>query len=310
MAQAKSSISSSKYVLNDLLKLPDNVSIVCDDGEVRANMELLSVRSDFFSRGFNNPCFMESQNKSIRMKGCSKAAMEAVKTYLYTGKMNFDELGMHTLLYIMNVSREILIEEELFNCIETYIKHQTRCLWKYEGERRKKKHRGILPRSFELVERFRLDDLWDVLLKHFNLHLAYLTGRMNRYAYAVLDREMEKITMKAVDRNKMVILEDLKSLPLNIVKKILLCGVGAGYTAVMLKSLTKGRFQCFLAWYEANEEICSDEDKKEILQSFNFDHFTGEELVNVVGRSGLLPRKEVDRMVVERFRKCGEGNNQ
>ena len=104
-----------------------------------------------------------------------------------------------------------------------------------------------------------------------------------------------------------VFLKDLNSLPLNIVKKILLCGVGAGYPAHMLKSLTKGRFDMFLDWYEANEENCTEEDKKEILQSFNYDHFTGEELITVVGSSGLLPRVEVDRMVVERFRKCGEG---
>ena len=109
MTQAKSSISSSNYVLNDLLKLPDNVSIVCDDGEVLANMEILSVRSDFFGRGFNNPAFMESQNKSIRMAGCSKAAMEAVKTYLYTREMDFKQLDLDTLLYTMNISREILL---------------------------------------------------------------------------------------------------------------------------------------------------------------------------------------------------------
>ena len=285
MAQAKSSISSSKYVLNDLLKLPDNVLIVCDDGEVRANMELLSVRSDFFSRGFNNPGFMESQNKSIRMKGCSKAAMETVKTYLYTGKMNFEELCTSTLLYIMNVSREILIEEALFNCIESYFTGST------EEKGGIRSIRAISPRCFVLVERFRLDNLWDVFLKAFNLQ--------------ILD-----LTIKAMDRIKKIFMKDLKSSPLNIMKKILLSGIGADYTGDMLKSLTKGRFECFLAWYEANEEICSEEDKKEILQSFNFDHFTGEELVNVVGRSGLLPREEVDRMVVERFRKCGEGNNQ
>ena len=75
----KSSICNPKYVTKDLLKLPDNVSIACDDGEVLANMELLSVRSDFFARGFNNPAFKESQEKSLRMTGCSKAAMEAVK---------------------------------------------------------------------------------------------------------------------------------------------------------------------------------------------------------------------------------------
>ena len=285
MTPAKSSISSSRHVLNDLLKLPDNVSIVCDDGKVRANMEILSVRSDFFGRGFNNPAFMESQNKSIRMAGCSKAAMEAVKTYLYTGEMNFEELSTSTLLYIMNVSREILIEVELFNCIESYLKLDF-STGSTRGGRRIMS--AIPPSCFELVERFRLDNLWDGLLKAFNLNLIYL-------AEGILEK---------------VFLKDLNSLPLNIVKKILLCGVGADYTADMLKSLTKGRFECFLVWYEANEEICTEEDKKEVLQSFNFDHFTGEELVNVVGRSGLLPKEEVDRMVVERFRKCGEGNNQ
>ena len=74
--------------------------------------------------------------------------------------------------------------------------------------------------------------------------------------------------------------------------------------------MTKGRFDVFLAWYEANQEICPKEDKRKILQSFNYDHFSGEELVTVVGESGLLPWEEVKRMVVERFRKCGEGNNQ
>ena len=74
-----------------------------------------------------------------------------------------------------------------------------------------------------------------------------------------------------------------------------------------LKSMTKGRFDAFLAWYTANEENCTEEDKKEILRSFNYDHFSGEELITVVGESGLLPWEEVKRMVVERFRKCGEG---
>ena len=120
--QALSSICNKSHVTNDLLKLPDNIAITCDDGEVRANMELLSVRSDFFLTGFNNPGFLESRNKSLRMVGCTKAAMEAVKTYLYTGEMDFKQLELSTLLYIMNVSREIFIEEELFNSIESYIK--------------------------------------------------------------------------------------------------------------------------------------------------------------------------------------------
>merc|ERR1719291_415969 len=118
---AKSPICNPKYVTKDLLKLPDNVTITCDDGEVRANTELLSVRSVFFAREFNNPKFKESQEKRLRMAGCSKAAMEAIKAYLDTGEMDFNQPELSTLLYIMNVSREIFIEEELFSSIESYI---------------------------------------------------------------------------------------------------------------------------------------------------------------------------------------------
>ena len=107
---------------------------------------------------------------------------------------------------------------------------------------------------------------------------------------------------------------------MSIMKKILLSGFeileyslkdqfnsNGNVVEAALKSMTRGRFDVFLAWYEANQEICPKEDKRKILQSFNYDHFSGEELITVVGESGLLPSEEVKRMVVERFRKCGEG---
>ena len=255
----KSSICNPKYVTKDLLELPDNVTITCDDGEVRANTELLSVRSDFFARGFNNPRYKESQEKRLRMAGCSKAAMEAIKAYLYTGEMDFNQLELGTLMYVMNVCREILLEEDLFTSIESYIK-------------------SAFPQSVPSVIRS------DIIRNAW------------RWRGGV---------------------QQIKSLPMSIMKKVLLYEVeileaslkeyfdsNEKVVEALLKSMTKGRFHAFLAWYTANEESCTEEDKREILRSFNFDHFSGEELITVVG---LLPREEVKRMVVERFRKCGEG---
>ena len=158
-----------------------------------------------------------------------------------------------------------------------------------------------------MVERFRLDNLWDIISKSFNFHLTLLTRYKANALLVPAETEMRTLRAKRI---RSVLLEDFKSISLNIMKKLLLCGVGAGYTEDWLKFLTKGRFDMFLDWYEANEENCTEADKREILQSFNYDHFTGEELITVVGSSGLLPRVEVDQMVVERFRKCGEGNNQ
>ena len=39
-------------------------------------------------------------------------------------------------------------------------------------------------------------------------------------------------------------------------------------------------------------------EKKEILDSFNCEHFNGEELVTVVGTSGLFSREDVGEMFV------------
>ena len=153
-----------------------------------------------------------------------------------------------------------------------------------------------------LVERFRLDNLMDPLLKLSNTLITDLT------MHATRDPICEALRRSPI--------QELKSLPKNIMKNLLLCEVDVNQSvyryivsgiALWKMSLTRGRFYLFLAWYVANEESCSEDDKKEIVQSFNYDHFSGEELVTVVGRSGLLPREEVDRMVVERFRKCGCG---
>ena len=67
--------------------------------------------SDFFERSFNNPKFMESQSKSITMKGCTEAAMKAIVDYIYTGDTDLSNYDLATLLRIMNFSQEILIED-------------------------------------------------------------------------------------------------------------------------------------------------------------------------------------------------------
>ena len=36
------------------------------------------------------------------MAGCTKAAIEALKAYLYMGEIDFKQLDLDTLLYIMN----------------------------------------------------------------------------------------------------------------------------------------------------------------------------------------------------------------
>ena len=116
-------ISNMDFVTSNLLKLPKDIVIVLEDGQIEANKDLLSVRSDFFERSFNNPEFIESQSKSIIMKGCTKAAMRAIVDYIYTGDMDLSNYDLATLLRIMNFSQEILIEDDLFNRIEAFLRN-------------------------------------------------------------------------------------------------------------------------------------------------------------------------------------------
>ena len=58
----------------------------------------------------------------------------------------------------------------------------------------------------------------------------------------------------------------------------------------------------FAAWFSVNEDNCTVEEKKEILESLNYMDLSGEELVKVVGRSGMLSREEVEEMVIERLK--------
>ena len=50
---------------------------------------------------------------------------------------------------------------------------------------------------------------------------------------------------------------------------------------------------------------CTEEDKEEILKSLNYDSFSGEDLLTVVGRSWLLPWEYMEWIAVERFREGG-----
>ena len=62
------------------------------------------------------------------------------------------------------------------------------------------------------------------------------------------------------------------------------------------------RFDAFAFWLKRNE--CSDEDKKEIMDSFDLvgGSFTAEKLLTDVRRSGLYSREEIDDSVLEIIR--------
>ena len=309
-------VSNKEHVTNDLLKLPNDVVIILDDGQVEANKDLLSVRSDYFARSFNNPKFLESQSKSITMKGCTEAAMKALKNYIYTGEMDLKELSLPTLLRVMNFSRQILIEDDLYNSIEAYVKDTLNIA----------KHTSSASSSIgeymwtcteltflecpALVEEFCLDNLKEPVMQLLTTGCFFLIfWNMTKEEWKFYRPDITDSQLRLADQNRINLLPEFQKLSLKTVKDVVNMKYAKDKEFQKLFGgfgLTRIRFYLFVAWYSANEANCAKMEKKVILASFNYMDVTGEELVTVVGRSGMFPREEVDRMLIEKFRENDE----
>ena len=57
-------------------------------------------------------------------------------------------------------------------------------------------------------------------------------------------------------------------------------------------------------WLSGNE--CTEEDKRDILDSIDFNEFTVKDLLDNVRKSGLYPEDRIERRVIEMFREKDE----
>ena len=104
--------------------------------------------------------------------------------------------------------------------------------------------------------------------------------------------------IKKIDCNLEAILNDVtatdafKTLPFNLIKDIF-------QAKKRFRGQTKrrNRFKAFVVWLSANE--ASEEQKTEIVESFDFDYFTAEELLTSVRDSGLYSAKRIDKRVLD-----------
>ena len=246
-----------------------DVRITLEDGEILANKDVLSTRCEYFATMFSNNevKFIEGVTNSVDMSHCSKVIMEKIINYLFSGKMKLNDFKLEQLLKLMNMASLMLLDE-LFVNVEDYIMG-----WLPDSG----VNYGWIPdlvSGLMLAEKFKLDAVKDDLL--FELFLS----------------------LKDVPHIPDVVetYDNFKDLPLSLVKEILLLDkVGAGGVS----PTTKERFDAFVYWLSENESECNIQDKRDVIQSFNFDDFTGKELVTDVRRSGFYSVVKIDKRVME-----------
>ena len=260
----------------------NDVMIILSDGAVLANSAIMSSASDYFATMLSNDKFVEAQTKEVSMEEYgTKEAMEQVVNYIYSGDMNLEKIDFETLLEIMHLSKMLLLRtDSLFTSLEAYIIFLLGRIWS---------PLSILEllRGFMLVERYRLDSL-------------------RKHVVNVINAEMQYEEVDCYPRGAFI----LQQFNVKMIKEILLYKYDpADPTVADLDPApsTKHRFKFFQLWYSENKD-CKAEDKKIILDSFDLDDFTGEELLTVVKESGLFPEKEIDKNCIKKFKKFHKYN--
>ena len=105
-------------ITEDLLKCEEHfdVTIKCEDGEIKSSKFFLSARSEYFSTMFKEDHFLESSG--IVKFECKKIVMEKIVHFLYGKELKFDELSLEERLELYNLMKMMMIEKIVDNLEE------------------------------------------------------------------------------------------------------------------------------------------------------------------------------------------------
>jgi len=276
-----------KFV-EDILHLLKNgsfndIRIILEDGEILANKAVLSTRCEYFATMFSNKedkevKFADGEANSLDLSHChcSKVIMEKIIIYLFSGEMKFNDLNLDQLLQLMNMASLMLLNDVFVN-VEKFI-----IGWLPDSG----VNCGFLPdlvSGLILAEQFKLDSIKDEITLELHKSLKDIP-----HIPDIVEDYLE-----------------FKFLPYILVKHILLFNMGERQEMIMDSSpSTKQKFDAFVFWLSENN--CSEEEKKVIVDSFNFDDFVVEELLTDVQLSGLYSISNVCSKVLEILRKRDE----
>ena len=258
----------------DLLKLLDQGSpngndakIKLSDGEIVANKDILMVRSEYFATMFSNNKFIEGETGKVDMSHCSKAIMEKIIKFLFSGRVTFWDLTFLQLLELSHMS-EMMLLSKFKNKVDEYLLDIIR-----DGKDVK-----ILP---DLISGAKIAD-------------KYNLSSIGRYIMLEVSLKLKDIPSDAASSDA------FKSLPFKVIRGIFLNKLKSEFCSK--KPTTKQKFDAFMVWLSKNEAEVTKEDRNEIVDSFDFKDFTVEELMTSVKDSGLYSGTEVDQRVLECFK--------
>lgn len=270
-------VDGTERFLNDIRQMltegsENDVTIILKDGEILANKDVLSARSEYFSTMFrinSGASFVEGITKSVTMTHCTKVIMDKIITYLFSGKTSLQDLTLLQLIQLMNLAAMMMLNE-LKEGVENFAlgfipDSGTNCAMLPE-----------LVKGLMSAEQFKL---WTVK-KALALELYRSLRDIPNIPDVVLDHDA------------------FKNLPFDVLEDILVqveWSVESSDDFSFATSMEK--IDIFMYWLSSNN--CSAIEKKRIANSVDLDEFTAEELLTVVRKSNLFSVQLIDRKVLK-----------
>ena len=254
----------------------NDIKIVLEDGEIFANKDVLSSQSDYFATMFSNHNvkFIEGETNIVNLNYCSKKIMEKIIKFLFTGEMSLLEMSVSDLVNMVNISRMML----LFALKDDVQKHLLKI---------------IVGSSVEFLDMDVFPELVKSLIIAENLNLDTIKTSLVRELYKCICIGDDYV----VDSNCQLA---IKQIPFKLLKEIMLFGeTNESENVDEDPQLTFNRFDVFVLWLSDNE--CTDEDKKEMTDSFKFEDFDVYQLITVVMKSNLYSTQKINRRVLDLF---------
>lgn len=226
------------------------------------------ARSEYFATMLSRSKFSEGEIGAVDMSYCSKAIFGKIIKFLFSGSLQFGDLSFAQLLELSHMSEMILL---------TKIKVQVDdCINKRVEDLKKQPNKTVMIREnidlfisgLKLVEQYKLSTYKPFFIEHLYCGLV-LVGNPNEVQCS----------------------DSFKTLAFNLIKDIFLL---RPVWANPLRSIE--RLEAFMVWLSANK--VTKEETNQIVDSFNFEEFTVEELMTSVRDSGLYSAKKINDRVL------------
>jgi len=242
----------------------NDVKIRLCDGQISANKDILMSRSEYFATMFSNSRFIEGETSSVDMSHCSKAVMEKIIKFFFSGTVKFYDLSLTQLLELSHMTEMMLLDkfkEEVDFCF----------LKRIDCRGDDVEFLPELIRGLKLADQYNHVDLKDEIMMEI---------------YSGL-----KVVPKIPEDNS----GSFKKLDYKLVKDVFLCGSAPNDRQPTAIECLNAFMHWLSSW--SNWSITA-EQKAEIVESFDFEDFSAEELLTTVRDSELFSVKKIDERVL------------